>query len=126
MPQDLSYLWPSYTIVSAIGIVLCLFPVPAHWRAGNIATVSLAGWIVIGLLMSAINVGVWHGNIRNPYPIWGDIVQQYYVMLPVAIASCLLCIQYRLWSIARAKTVFITKREVSIFPLPLIRSSARR
>jgi hypothetical protein len=32
-------------------------------------------------------------------------------MFPTALASCTLCIQYRLWSIARARNVFITPKE---------------
>jgi pheromone a factor receptor len=93
-------------------MVLCLLPIPAHWRAGNIATISLSMWIAIALFITGIDAVIWHGNIRNPYPIWGDIVQVYLIMLPVAIASTTLCIQYRLWNIARARSVFITKRDV--------------
>ncbi len=110
--EDMSYMYPVYPILATIAMILCLSAVPAHWKAGNIATVSLALWTAIGLLITIIDVCIWHGNIRNPHPIWGDIVQVYLIMLPDAIASTTLCIQYRLWSIARAKRVFATKREV--------------
>jgi hypothetical protein len=110
--ENMSYMYPVYPILATIAMILCLFPVPAHWRAGNVATISLSLWTAIGLLITVIDVCIWHGNIRNPYPIWGDIVQVYLVMLPVAISSTTLCVQYRLWSIARAKTVFISKRDV--------------
>jgi pheromone a factor receptor len=110
--KDMSYMYPIFPILGSITIVLCLFPVPAHWRAGNVATVSLALWTAIGIFMTVIDTCVWHGNIRNPHPVWGDIVQVYLVVLPDAIASTTLCIQYRLWSIARARTVFITKQDV--------------
>lgn len=110
--KDMSYMYPIYPIMGSIVLCLTLFPVPAHWRAGNIATISLALWTAIGLLITVIDTCIWHGNIKNPYPIWGDIVQVYLAVLSTAIASCTLCIQYRLWSIARAKSVFITKKDV--------------
>jgi len=110
--EDMSYMYPVYPIIASIAIILCLLPVPAHWRAGNIATISLAIWIALGLLMTAIDVCIWHGNIRNPHPIWGDIVNVCFVMLGPAIASTELYIQYCLWNIARARIVFITKQDV--------------
>jgi hypothetical protein len=69
-------------------------------------------WTALGILITVIDVCIWHGNIRNLYPIWGDIVHVYLVMLPDAIASTTLCIQYLLWNIARASSVFISKRDV--------------
>ena len=110
--EDMSYMYPVYPIIGSIAMILCLLPVPAHWRAGNIATISLSMWTALGILITVIDVCVWHGNIRNPYPIWGDIVQVYIIMLPDAIASTALCIQYRLWQIARARSVFLTKQDV--------------
>ena len=110
--DDMSYMYPVFPIVGTIIMLLCLYTVPAQWRVGNIATVSLALWTSIGLLQCVINTCVWHGNIRNPYPIWGDIVNVYFAVCSTGIAGCALSIQYRLWQVARAKSVFITKREV--------------
>lgn len=112
--DNMAYMYPSFPIIGTISMLLCLYPVPAHWRSGNIATVSLALWTSIGLLQCVIDTCVWHGNIRNPYPIWGDIVNVYFAVLSTAIAGCELCIQYRLWQVVRAKSVFVTKREVCI------------
>jgi pheromone a factor receptor len=111
----MAYMYPSFPIIGTISMLLCLYPVPAHWKLGNIATVSLALWTSIGLLICVINTCVWHGNMRSPYPIWGDIVSAYIAGLSPAIASSALCMQYRLWRIVRVKSVFITKREVRIY-----------
>jgi hypothetical protein len=110
----MSYMYPLFPIIGTISMLLCLYTVPAQWRAGNIATVSLALWTSIGLLQCVINTSVWYGNIRNPYPIWGDIVAVYFAVCSTAISGCALSIQYRLWKVARAKSIFITKREVRI------------
>jgi pheromone a factor receptor len=112
--QDLSYLYPLYPIVGGIAIILCAIPIPAHWRAGNIATIMLGLWDLGMAIIVWIGTIVWHNNIDNPNPIWGDIVNFYYAMFPTALASTTFCIQYRLWSIARARSVFITKKEVRI------------
>ncbi|PVG02650.1 STE3-domain-containing protein [Serendipita vermifera] len=108
---DMSYLYPAYPIICFFTMLLVLFPVPAHWKAGNIATISLALWTFFGLLMCMVNTIVWHGNIRHPHPVWGDICQAYFAIMPVGIAGSTFCVQYRLWSIARSKMVFITKQE---------------
>jgi Pheromone A receptor len=112
--QDLSYLYPLYPIVGGIAIILCAIPIPAHWRAGNIATIMLGLWDLGMAIIVWIGTIVWHNNVDNPNPIWGDIVNFYYAMFPTALASTTFCIQYRLWSIARARSVFITKKEVRI------------
>ena len=109
---DLSYMYPLYPVVGAIACTLCAIPIPAHWRAGNIATISLGLWVLGMNIIFWIGTICWHGTLANPYPIWGDIVNQYMAMFPTALASTTLCIQYRLWSIARARSVFITKKEV--------------
>jgi pheromone a factor receptor len=113
--SDLSYLYPLYPIVGAVAIVLCIISIPAHWRAGNIATVILGLWILGLNIIVWIGTIVWHNSIDNPYPVWGDIVNFYYAMFPTALASTVLCIQYRLWIIARARNVFITKKEVRVY-----------
>lgn len=61
--KDMSYMYPVYPILATIAMILCLSPVPIHWRVGNIATVSLALWTAIGLLITVIDVCIWHGNI---------------------------------------------------------------
>lgn len=114
MPDDLSYLYPVFPIISSFAIVGCIIPIPAHWRARNIATISLGLWILGANIIFWVGTVAWHGTINNPYPVWGDIVNLYLAMFPTALASCTLCIQYRLWSIARARTVFITKKDVSL------------
>ena len=114
---DLSYLYPLYPIVGGIAIILCAIPIPAHWKAGNIATVILGLWDLGLSIIVWVGTIVWHNNIENTYPIWGDIVNFYYAMFPTALASTTLCIQYRLWIIASARNVFITKKDVRIYHL---------
>jgi pheromone a factor receptor len=116
MIRDMSYMYPVYPIVCFFTMLGVLVPIPAHWRAGNIATISLATWTFFGLLMAMVNTIVWHGTLANPYPVWGDICNLYWVTMPTGIASSSFCLQYKLWGIARTKVVFITSKEVR-FPI---------
>ncbi|KIM27261.1 hypothetical protein M408DRAFT_330161 [Serendipita vermifera MAFF 305830] len=109
--QDLNYLYPAFPIICSFVIVGTIIPIPVHWRAGNTATVSLGLWTLSCNIVFLVGTITWHGNIDNPYPIWGDIVNVYLSMFPTGLASSALCVQYRLWTIAKAKTVFITKKD---------------
>ncbi|PVG02697.1 STE3-domain-containing protein [Serendipita vermifera] len=112
MPKDLSYMYPVYPVIRFFTMLAVLIPIPTHWKAGNIAIISLAMWTWLGLLISMVNTIVWHGNIRNPYPIWMDICNVYFVMLPVGIASSTLCVQYKLWTIATTRIVLISEEKM--------------
>ncbi|CAG7846099.1 Pheromone B alpha 3 receptor [Serendipita indica DSM 11827] len=109
--KDMSYIYPAYPIICAFCSLLVLFPIPAHWRAGNIATIAAGFWTFGILIIVTVNPIVWHGNLRNPYPIWGDICAAWIAVYGFALACCILCIQYRLWSIARTKRVLVTPKE---------------
>jgi pheromone a factor receptor len=112
MPGDLSYLFPMYPILGGIACLLCFIPIPWHWKAGNIAVTALGLWILSMNIIFWVGTIVWHNTIANPNPIWGDIVNYFMVMWPTATASTSLCIQYRLWQVTRARSVFISKKEV--------------
>lgn len=112
MAKDLGYLYPAYPIISGILITACIMPISAHWRAGNVAITALGLWVIGANMILLVGTIAWHGTINNPYPIWGDLVNIYYTMFPTALASTTLCIQYRLWSVARTRNVFVTKKEV--------------
>jgi pheromone a factor receptor len=117
MAKGLSVMFPYYTIACAVGMVLALLPLPAHWRAGNTATIALGLANFIGCLISFVNTIVWRGNVKNPYPIWGDITVAIYTNLGMAIAGCTFAIVYRLWRVARTRSVLTTKQDVCFFTL---------
>lgn len=110
--RGLSILFPTYQIFTAIAFFLCVIPIPAHWRAGNVATVSLGLWNAGGSLIALINTLVWRGNLKNPYPIWGDITAFYWANMGVAIASCSLAVIHQLYNVSKSRKVLVTKTEV--------------
>lgn len=64
---------PDYAVWSFIGFVLVLLPSPWHWRARNIATLSLIFWIALTNLCNFVNCIVWADNFMDSAPIWCDI-----------------------------------------------------
>ncbi|KAM6493091.1 GPCR fungal pheromone mating factor [Amanita muscaria] len=60
-------------VVSFICALLVLVPLPWHWRARNIATVSISLWLLVSNLINGVNAIVWAGNLRNVGGVWCDI-----------------------------------------------------
>lgn len=62
--------FPAGTILAAI---LVLVPLPAHWRARNVATISLVGWLFFMNVIYAVNSIVWSDNSQPRLLVWCDI-----------------------------------------------------
>ncbi|KAG8802599.1 a-factor receptor [Serendipita sp. 399] len=109
--KDMSYMFPAYPIVCILSAILALMPIPSHYRAGNIGIIALGVWTFWGNIIAAVNTIYWHGNLRNPNPIWGDICQAYFAVMNFGLSSSTIFIQYTLWKVSRNRKLFITRRE---------------
>ncbi|CDO69988.1 hypothetical protein BN946_scf184836.g62 [Trametes cinnabarina] len=69
--MDPSY--PAFPILSFLGFVLVLVPLPWHLQAWNSGTCLFIFWTAIASLNLFVNSVVWHGNALNTAPIWCDI-----------------------------------------------------
>lgn len=56
-----------------IAAVLVLVPLPAHWRARNVATVSLIVWFFMTNMIYFVNSLVWSDNSVPRLRVWCDI-----------------------------------------------------
>jgi len=56
-----------------LAAALALVPLPWHWRARNVATLSIIAWLFISNAVYGINSVIWAGNVENAVPIWCDI-----------------------------------------------------
>lgn len=57
-------------VVSFLAVILVLIPLPWHYRTKNIATLSLAFWLIQGNLWAGINAVIWKDNVvvrAKPY-----------------------------------------------------------
>ncbi|CAE7133330.1 unnamed protein product [Rhizoctonia solani] len=64
---------PELAVVSFICTVLVLIPLPWHWRARNIPTLSLVFWYTTINFLRGINAVIWAGNTNDHAPVWCDI-----------------------------------------------------
>ncbi|KAL1937922.1 hypothetical protein VTO73DRAFT_12672 [Trametes versicolor] len=103
--------YPIFPIVAALGTVLALIPLPWHAEAGNTGTCYFMIWTALGCLNQLVNSIVWAGNVDNVAPIWCDISTRIIIGASVGIPAAALCINIRLFKIARGRNVVTTRAE---------------
>jgi pheromone a factor receptor len=65
-------------IVSFICTILVLIPLPWHWKARNVATLSIIVWLALCNIIRGINALVWAGSVVVKYPVWCDISEWFH------------------------------------------------
>ncbi|KAH7904573.1 pheromone A receptor-domain-containing protein [Hygrophoropsis aurantiaca] len=88
-----------------IAALLVLIPLPWHWRARNIATLSIIAWLFISNLIFAINSIIWANTVLNVAPIWCDISTKLQMGANMALPACCLCVCIHLERIASVRQV---------------------
>ncbi|CAL1697581.1 unnamed protein product [Somion occarium] len=94
--------FPAGTILAAI---LVLIPLPSHWRARNVATLSLIGWLFVMNLIYAVNSFVWSDNSQPRLLVWCDITTKLMIGASSAIPAAALCICKYLELVASGRVV---------------------
>lgn len=56
-------LYTAQPILAFLAVILVILPLPWHIKTKNIATLSLAFWLVQGNLFLAINAILWNDNV---------------------------------------------------------------
>nr|ANB67024.1 pheromone receptor [Agrocybe salicacicola] len=116
-------------IASFICAVLSLAPLPWHWRAGTVPTVSIALWLFVSNLINGVNTIVWAGNVRIVSPIWCDISTKIIIGANVALPASIFCLCIhleRVSSIRQISTSHVQKRRrqwfdgLMCFGIPMI------
>ncbi|KAI0742594.1 STE3-domain-containing protein [Daedaleopsis nitida] len=103
--------WPAYPILSFLGFVLVLVPLPWHLQAWNSGTCYYMLWTALGCLNEFINSLIWSRSVLNVAPIWCDISTRIIVGQSVGIPMASLCISRRLYNISRVSNVLTTRAE---------------
>ena len=66
-------LHPEFPYVALLAAVLVLVPLPWHWRAGNVATLSIIAWLFATDVIYGADAIVWGDNAIIVIPVWCDI-----------------------------------------------------
>lgn len=64
---------PELPIFSFLAALLVLIPLPWHWRARNIATLSIIVWLFLVDIIYGVNSLIWAGNSRATALVWCDV-----------------------------------------------------
>lgn len=91
-----------------IAVLLVLLPSPWHWRARNVATLSLIAWLALTNFARGVNAIVWMGNVRIHSRWWCDITSKITIGIGVALPACSFCITRNLEQIASSRVVVVT------------------
>ncbi|KAF7291077.1 Pheromone receptor [Mycena kentingensis (nom. inval.)] len=103
--------YPLFPIASFLGFILVLIPLPWHLHAWNSGTCFYIMWSALACLNQFVNTVVWANDMLNRAPIWCDISIRLLFGTSVGIPAASLCINRRLYQIARVQAVSITAQE---------------
>ncbi|KAI0729139.1 putative fungal pheromoneG-protein-coupled receptor [Fomitopsis betulina] len=109
MAADPTY--PLYPILTFLGFTLALIPLPWHMQSWNSGTCYYMIWTALGCLNEFVNSIVWANTVLNVAPVWCDISTRIYIGASVGIPAASLCINRRLYKIARMHAVAVTRAE---------------
>ncbi|KZT69399.1 fungal pheromone STE3G-protein-coupled receptor [Daedalea quercina L-15889] len=105
-----------------IAAVLVLIPLPSHWRARNVAILSLIAWLFVVDLIYGVNTIVWAGNVEVRIVVWCDITTKILVGASSALPAAAMCICKHLELVASGRAVRLThedKRRRMLFELAM-------
>src|ERR1700760_1453504 len=65
--------YPEFVAASAICCVIILLPISSHWKARNVATLSMIAWLFTVNFYRTVNSIIWANNVDELIPVWCDI-----------------------------------------------------
>lgn len=61
------------SVASFICALLVLIPLPGHWRARNVPTLSIIAWLFVVNITHGVNTIAWANNVDLKLLVWCDI-----------------------------------------------------
>ncbi|KZV83952.1 fungal pheromone STE3G-protein-coupled receptor [Exidia glandulosa HHB12029] len=98
-------------IVSFAAAILVLLPLPWHWKARNVATLSLIGWLFICNIIRGINSIIWMNNVAIHFHVWCDIATKLLIGVSIALPACSLTLTRHLEHVASVRYGLTTAAE---------------
>ncbi|KAI0060057.1 fungal pheromone STE3G-protein-coupled receptor [Artomyces pyxidatus] len=103
--------YPAFPVITLIGFVAVLIPLPWHFQAWNSGTCLYMIWTALSSLVLFVNSVIWQDNAENVAPIWCDISSRFMVGFAVALPAASLCINRRLYLLTSVQSVTITRED---------------
>lgn len=111
---------PEFPPVAFLAALSLLLTLPWHWRAQNVATLSIIAWLFILNVVYGVDAMIWANNVNIVIPVWCDITSKIIIGSTFALPSACLCICIHLEHVAsvhRAKSPLSDKRVRQLFEL---------
>ncbi|KAI0944383.1 hypothetical protein AcW1_002112 [Taiwanofungus camphoratus] len=96
------------SFASFLAAILVLLPLPWHWRARNVPTLSIIAWLFVVNITHGINTIVWHHNVDIKLVAWCDITTKLDVGANIALPAACFCLCMNLESLASLRKAKIT------------------
>ncbi|KAJ7210712.1 putative fungal pheromone GPCR, STE3-type [Mycena pura] len=103
--------YPLFPIITFVGSVIVLVPLPWHIQARNSGTCFYVLWSFLATFNQFINSTVWANDTVNRAPVWCDISVRIILAASVGTPAASLCINRRLYQIATVQAVGTSKAE---------------
>nr|AVI69659.1 pheromone receptor [Cyclocybe aegerita] len=94
-----------------LAATLVLVPLPWHWRARNVPTLSIIAWLFFSNVIYGVNVIIWAGNVKIVVPVWCDITTKLQIGATMALPACCLCLCMHLERIASVRQVGMSVKD---------------
>ncbi|KAH7911857.1 pheromone A receptor-domain-containing protein [Hygrophoropsis aurantiaca] len=107
-----------FPVVAFLAALLLLLPLPWHWRARNVATLSMILWLFVINVIYGVDAIIWGNNVNVVVPVWCDITSKIIIGATFALPSACLCVCIhleRVASVRQAQTTHSDKRRRQIF-----------
>ncbi|KAF7421281.1 hypothetical protein PC9H_011803 [Pleurotus ostreatus] len=92
-------------VVSFICAFLVLLPLPWHWRAGTVATISITVWLFAANIINGVNAIIWSDNAIIQATIWCDIATKITIGATFALPAALFCLCMHLERVSSIRQV---------------------
>ncbi|KAJ6535332.1 GPCR fungal pheromone mating factor [Mycena vulgaris] len=116
-------------IASFLCAALVLVPLPWHWRAGTVPTISIAVWLFIDNFVNGVNTALWQDNFDIKAQVWCDITTKLFMASNISLPASIFCLCIHLERVSSGRQVRTTPSEkrrrqifdcVFCFGLPII------
>ncbi|TFK65314.1 fungal pheromone STE3G-protein-coupled receptor [Pluteus cervinus] len=111
---------PEFAPIAFTAAASLLLPLPWHWRAGNIATLSIIFWLFVCNVIYGVDAIIWSEGVRIIALVWCDITTKLIIGANFALPAACLCVCIhleRVASVRAARTSVADKRRRQIFEL---------
>ncbi|KAK7680869.1 hypothetical protein QCA50_016179 [Cerrena zonata] len=102
---------PEFPFVAFLSAALVLVPLPWHWRAGNVATLSIIAWLFVVNVIYGVDAVIWGDTLVPTLAIWCDITTKIIIGANIALPAACMCVCIHLEQVASVRNVRTSRED---------------